>query len=582
MVDFHTLYKLTKDLHVLYVEDDRGMLEEMIELLRSYFADITFAEDGELGLQEYLKFYKQNNSYYDIVIADISMPKMNGVEMSREILEINKDQHIIIISAHNESDYLLDLINMGISHFLTKPLQTNKLKDVFYKNAKAIHNCKLASAYHENIKSLNTELEEKVKEQTKSLRQRIYFDSMTGLSNRVALFEDLEAADIPILFLIDIDKLIVVNELYGTEGGNHVIKEFVAFLKEFAQENSYKVYRLSGDEFILADFVNFIDMDRYEHDLNKLFELLKGFNINYHNNIITIDVTIGVSIAQVNSVENADIALRYAKENGKPYMVYSNMINTKEEKRKALKWKDEIKCAINEGRIVPVYQGIVNRHGEIVKYETLMRMQEKNSKKLISPYCFLDTAIKTKQYVALSRIIILQALEDVKNTDKDITINFAYSDIMNYYFINELENILASKSIGHRLIFELVESEHIRDYYELKEFIKRFRRYDVRIAIDDFGSGFSNFEHILEIRPDYLKIDGSLIKKIDKDPDSLVLVKAIIGFSHDLGIKVIAEFVSTEAIYDILRELDTDEYQGFYFCEPNIGFQDSIKGIPKN
>ncbi len=90
----------------------------------------------------------------------------------------------------------------------------------------------------------------------------------------------------------------------------------------------------------------------------------------------------------------------------------------------------------------------------------------------------------------------------------------------------------------------------------------------VRIAIDDFGSGYANFSHLIELKPDYIKIDGSLIKNIDKDANAFILVKAITTFSKEMGIKVIAEYIHSEDVYKKVQELDIYGYQGYYFSEP--------------
>jgi len=200
-----------------------------------------------------------------------------------------------------------------------------------------------------------------------------------------------------------------------------------------------------------------------------------------------------------------------------------------------------------------------------------MRLKEEDNTILMCPYYFLDVAIKTRLYDSLSSIIIFKALHEASTTDNVFSINFTYSDIKNSSFIQKIENFLIEHNkVGKQLVFEITENESIESYEEVKSFILRFRKYGVKIAIDDFGTGFSNFEYILEVEPDYLKIDGSLVKDIDTNTRSFTLVEAIVQFSHKLGIKVIAEFVHSKVIFDMLNELHVDEYQGYYFSEPKI------------
>ncbi|MBP7226673.1 MAG: EAL domain-containing protein, partial [Aliarcobacter sp.] len=121
-----------------------------------------------------------------------------------------------------------------------------------------------------------------------------------------------------------------------------------------------------------------------------------------------------------------------------------------------------------------------------------------------------------------------------------------------------------------RIVFEILESDYITDYTLLEDFIMKYRNQGIKIAIDDFGTGYSNFSHIMKIRPNYIKIDGSLIKNIDTDKNSYELVKSIIDFSKALNIKVIAEFVHSKEVYNIVLELGVDEFQGFYLAEPSL------------
>ena len=99
-------------------------------------------------------------------------------------------------------------------------------------------------------------------------------------------------------------------------------------------------------------------------------------------------------------------------------------------------------------------------------------------------------------------------------------------------------------------------------------FIERFKSLGCKIAIDDFGSGYSNFSYIADLGADYIKIDGSLIKNIDNDPSSELIVRTILTFAKNMGIKTVAEFVASESIYEKVKSLGVDYSQGFYFAEP--------------
>ena len=156
-------------------------------------------------------------------------------------------------------------------------------------------------------------------------------------------------------------------------------------------------------------------------------------------------------------------------------------------------------------------------------------------------------------------------------TQKNITINLSFKDILNYEFIDYLDNVLEKLKFEDRtrLVFEILESENLSDYDFLEEFVLKYKKLGCKIAIDDFGSGYSNFIRIIRLKPDYLKIDGSLIKNIDKDNNSYEIVKSIIAFSKTLNIRTIAEYVHSEEIFNLLLELGVDEFQGYYFGKPD-------------
>ena len=548
--------KTTKGLKLLYIEDNYNARASILSMFENFFNDITIAVDGQDGLEK----FRQNT--FDIIISDINMPKLSGIELLKEIRKSDEEIPVLFLSAYNETSYLLESIKLGVDGYILKPLQLNQFIGAIKKIVEKI-NLKKQNEYYKD------HLEQKIKEQTAELEKKIYFDELTGLYSRYSFFEDIKNVAVPILLIVDIDKFKVINEIYGTSIGSFVLKKFAGFLTDFTYKSSYEVYRLSGDEFVLFDNVAYFDPEKYERDISHFFKLLSDFKVDIGGDTISIEATIGISTSQEDAFESAKVALDFAKIHKKPYAMYSSAIDKRNEEQDALLWKDKIKSAIQDNRIRAVYQPIVNKAGEIVKYETLMRLKDAESDKLISPFFFLDIAIKTRLYNALSTCIVFEALHLLGRSSYLLSLNFAYDDIKNSAFLNEIEVFFkTSPELGKRAVFEITESESVGNYDDVKEFTNRFRPYGIRFAIDDFGSGFSNFEHILEIEPDYIKIDGSLIKNIDTDEKSHVLVKAIVQFSHELGIKVIAEYVHSEMIFKMLKELDVDEYQGFYFSEP--------------
>jgi c-di-GMP phosphodiesterase len=453
----------------------------------------------------------------------------------------------------------------------------------YYENGKHIGYSSIAEniTAEKQLQSLNNTLEIKVRERTIELERQLYIDNLTQLGSYYALSKDINecSSSFPVLMLINIDNFQNINNLYGYETGNDILKEFTSSLNSFIKTNKYKGYRLFADEFVIFQNCQYRDIDNYYEDLKLLKDIIHNhkFYIKPINEFINIDVTIGVSIGQENPIGTVDMALRYAKKHKLSFQTFHSELDTKHNLQNTIQWKKRIKDAIEQNRIVPVFQPILNRSQEIIKYEVLVRLQSEDKKKLIPPHEFLEEAVNAKQYNQIMKIVFDKTFELMKTSDKLFSINISYTDIFNHVLIKHLEKTLAyDNELSSRIIIEILETDEIDDSELMQEFINKFRSYGVRIAIDDFGVGHSNLSHITKINPDYLKIDGEFIKNINEDEKSLALVTSIITFCSKLNIKVIAEYVHSKEVFDTLMELGIDEFQGFYFSAPRSNLLETI------
>ena len=418
-------------------------------------------------------------------------------------------------------------------------------------------------------------LEDHVQKKTQEIQNKLYYDELTNLKNRYSLQEDIKDADFVSVALIDIDSFDDINELYGFSTGNLVLIETANILNEFSIKYNVTVNRIHGNVFSITDkkMMGFSKYDEFIDELSNLFRH-RAIKIEDLDLDIFIDITLGISIAQEEPLKTAGIALKKAKKNNQRFFVYHNELDTKSIIEKSMYWREKIKQALKDDNVTPFYQPILDKDQNILKYETLMRLKNLNidgTTEYLLPYQFLDVAVKTKQYLQLSHQVISKALSDLDKTNKQISINLSFKDILDVDFIESLDKDLDKISSDNkkRLVFEILESDHITDYTILEDFIKKYRDQNIKIAIDDFGTGYSNFAHILKIRPHYIKIDGSLIKNIDTDNNSYEMVKSIIDFSKALNIKVIAEFIHSKEVFDIVISLGVDEFQGFYLGKPS-------------
>jgi c-di-GMP phosphodiesterase len=422
-------------------------------------------------------------------------------------------------------------------------------------------------------RSLHIE-QQQLQEKNIELEKQLYIDSLTKLGSYYALSQDIDKCKttFPVLMLINIDNFKNINNLYGYETGNDVLIEFASCLKSFINDDTYKAYRLFADEFIIFQNCQYADIEDFHGDLLRLKETIDKhkFFINPLNDYLNLDITMGISIGQENPIGTVDTALRYAKKHKLPFQTYNSELNNEISLENTIKWKKRLKNAIEDNRVVPVFQPIVDRDTNIIKYEVLIRLQsEDNHNELIPPHEFLEEAVNAKQYNNLMKIVFDKTFEIMKTSNKLFSINLSYNDIFNNTLIQHLkEKFTKDPQIASRIVIEILETDEIENSELMKKFIEEFRQFRVKIAIDDFGTGHSNLSHILQVNPDYLKIDGAFIKNINEDRQSYAMVKSIISFCKELNITVIAEFVHSREVFDILFELGIDEFQGYYFSPP--------------
>lgn len=482
--------------------------------------------------------------------------------------------------------------DMGVmTHFLKlasfdkTEIDTQRFKIEEFKQLSIYANAmiKEIKSQHQDLSEINENLEYKVYTKTKELQslnfsletknkelEKNYFtDTLTKLPNRNMFTKDLTFISFPQVFLLDIDGFKNINDFYGTVVGDIVLVEFSDFIGDIGEQYDLKVYRLSSDEFIMqCDRIfepSFLQM--MLQDMNtKLAK--KYFNTNEKDFQLQINVTCGVAFGKNNLLEKADIALNFAKKKKLAYAIFNEddpLMNTH---KNNIYWRQKLQNAIQNDAIVPYYQEIININDrETKKYECLMRLVEED--KVISPYLFLEVAKETKLYHKLTRIMIQKSFQEFADKEASFSLNISLLDIENSATKEFLKDKINEYNIGHRLILELLESEEIITSEKFLPFVEEMRSLGVRFALDDFGSGYSNFSFVLQMHPYFVKIDGSLIKNIITDKNSYIVVQAIVAFAKEINAQVIAEFVENEEIVQALQECGIYWMQGYYFSIPS-------------
>ena len=400
-----------------------------------------------------------------------------------------------------------------------------------------------------------------------SIEHQFYHDGLTGLENRKKLTELLEQGKTSFLMIINIDSFQEINDLYGDQVGDIILKEFALFLREMIPEKG-KIYRLHSDEFayMCQDAIDLMDFKNFAAFLSDHISK-KSFTIDTKGEV-SLTATIGISYGSDALLTNADIALSIAKKSRKNFLVYEDSMAMVKEYEKNLDWTKKLKKAMDEDRIVPLFQPIVDaKTQQIVKYESLMRIVD-NKGEYIAPVHFLELSKKNKLYHKLTKIMIEKTFKKFEELPYFVSINLSVEDILNKEIHAFIIEKLKNSSVRSRVVFEIIESEGIENFTQVIDFIDDVKQYGAKISIDDFGTGYSNFEYLMKLKVDYIKIDGSMIKNIDTDTNSQMITQTIVEFAKKMKIQTIAEFVCSKNVFDKIVELEVDYAQGYYFGKP--------------
>ncbi|MFA6192918.1 MAG: EAL domain-containing protein [Sulfurimonas sp.] len=415
----------------------------------------------------------------------------------------------------------------------------------------------------------NSHENKKLQDTKKSLEYSLTYDMLTGLYNRKALERELNQTDFPHVLVLDINGFKDINDIYGNDVGNTLLKDLATFLKNNCTNTSvFKIYRIGGDEFAIL----FDDIDK-DIALNIAIELEK--NISEHIFAINeLQLNLAVSIASNNIapiLENADLALKLIKkEHRKHVIAYKESLNLKKSVQENMNILKLIKDAISNDAIVPFFQPIVNlQTAKIEKYEALVRLKLSDGT-FLPPIKFLDTARKTSFYHEITRIMIEKTIKVAEQFSKyRFSLNISMQDILDDEITDMLfQSLRLNPLISSRIDIELLEVEHLEDLEKVQEFIKELHKFGSKILIDDFGSGYSNFSYFSDLDIDIVKIDGSIVREITTNDRKLHMLKSIHKFSNGMDMQSVAEFVENKEIAVLLKDIGVHYGQGYYFSKP--------------
>ena len=627
---------MLKQNNVLILEDSYTQAVQLEYILEKGGYNPIATENGIKAL-EYLN--KPESITPDIIISDIVMPGMNGFDFCREIKssENFKDIPIILLtSLANPSDVILGL-ECGADNFITKPYKREYLLsrikylldnyelrkgksfehgvDILFEGKKFNITSKRAQildllvSSFENTVQKNNELDLAVKElkeiqkklllanknaeeAKKKLNELATYDALTGIFNR-RVFEEItekilarsnrKKKNIAIL-LLDIDNFKSINDSMGHSAGDKILKITVSKLIDNLRKEDI-VGRIGGDEFAIV-LMDVEKEDDVHTVINKIIDDSKKV-VLINNTEVYATLSLGATISNIELqktykelLKEADIAMYDAKKKGKnQYRLYNSKIRFNYSKQ--LEMEVELNTALRENEFSMVYQPIIDlSNNKIVGVESLIRW---NNKKLgnVSPAVFIPFAEETRQIHGIGLWVMDEVLRQYSEwlskglINHFITFNVSPVQFERQDFVEKmLENINKYKLDSKGIVVEITETAYSQ--FLKADRLLKMKEHNILMAIDDFGSGYSSFQRLLELPLDFMKIDGVNIQKLYEDPKYRSITKNILGIAKSINVNAIAECVETKEQAEFLIENGCEYAQGYYYHKP-LKVEDVVK-----
>ena len=442
------------------------------------------------------------------------------------------------------------------------------------KNKELIASDEKTRKQYEEILQIN----EKIRLRDERLKYLAYHDTLTGLPNKLSLFEYMDRANPSsgkALFFVDIDNFKFINDTLGHSYGDMLLKNVSNEICKVIL-NDGTLYRLSGDEFLVL-YDNIDDIGKVEILANKLLDDFskEGSNVNID---MHITFSIGISIYPTHGegledlIRYADIAMYSAKKHGKNrYIIYNETLNETFLERMTI--EKYIPKGLENEEFELYYQPQLDiKSNKIIGFEALLRW---NSPDIgpIAPNKIIEVAEETHFIIPLGKWILNTACEFLKLTKKKgytglkMSINISILQLLQDDFVNQVRNALRVNDLSPEdIVLEITETILMESFDEVIDKLSLLRERNINIALDDFGKGYSSLSYLKQLPITTMKIDKLFIDDILEEDDAFL--SYVIALGKELGMTVIAEGVEYECQLSYLRQHNCDIIQGFLFCRP--------------
>jgi|HubBroStandDraft_1064217.scaffolds.fasta_scaffold01109_14 PAS domain S-box-containing protein len=432
-----------------------------------------------------------------------------------------------------------------------------------------------------------------------------FHDGLTDLPNRALFIDRLQHAltlskkhsnyKFAVL-LIDVDEFKLINDSLGHTAGDELLIQVAQRLKESVRRadtvsrprlsevsgrpaSDDTLARLGGDEFtvLLDDIRDPIEAVRVAERVQT--ELATPFVVNQEQIVISASIGIASSASPHTEAEDlvrdAEIAMYRAKRSGKAHCEVSDTA-MHADAVKRLRLETDLRKALDQREFRVHYQPIVSlQTGRITGFEALTRWQR--PERLLPPAEFITVAEETGLIIPMNQQLLREACEHLRawqsefpsGTPLTMSVNVTSKEFAHPDLVNEIRKSLAQTGIDPGCLqLEIIETIAMGDAEKSGHVLAQLRALGVRLSIDDFGTGYSSLSRLRRIPVDTLKIDRAFILHMDSDPESREIVRIMVMLAHNFGLKVVAEGAETEEHVNLLRELNCEMVQGYFYSRP--------------